>query len=60
VWHIYFKDRYAKAFTSLKRFTEIGWEDSLNGGEVLPGFKVKLQTLYEQAFPKRPKKRRGK
>jgi Uma2 family endonuclease len=57
VWYIYGQERYAKAFTSPKRFTEIGLDDYLDGRDVLPGFRLKLQTLYDQAFPRRPKKR---
>jgi Uma2 family endonuclease len=60
VWYVYFKDRYAKAFTDPKQSTRIDWTDSLDGGDVLPGFKIRLQELYEQAFPTRPKKRRGR
>lgn len=58
VWYLYAKDRTARVFTSLKRSTEIDLSGYLDGGDVLPGFRVQLQTVYDRAFPKRPKKRR--
>lgn len=60
VWYIYPKDRTAKLFTALDRFTEIEVDGILDAREVLPGFRLKLRTLFDRAFPKRPKKKRGK
>lgn len=60
VWYLYHQDRYLRAFTSPQRSTDAGLKDELDGRDVLPGFRVKLQDVYDQAFPKRPKKKRGK
>lgn len=60
VWYIDFKKRTARAFTAVDAFTDLKAADSLDGLDVLPGFRVKLQTLFERAFPKPPKKKRSK
>ena len=58
VWYIDFKMRTARAYTSAEEFTDIPATGKLDGLDVLPGFSVKLPSLYDQAFPKRPKKPR--
>jgi Uma2 family endonuclease len=60
VWYIYFKQRTARIYSNPDTFSEIDLQGSFDGQDVLPGFRLKLQTLYDQAFPKRPKKKRGK
>lgn len=60
VWYLYHQQRTLRAHTSPKRFTEIGLAEYLDGGEVLPGFRITLQSVYDAAFPKRPKKKRTK
>jgi len=60
VWYLYHEQRLARAFTSPKRGTDVGLDDCLDGRDVLPGFRIKLQDVYDEAFPKRPKKKRGK
>lgn len=60
VWYIDFQKRTARSYTSLAAFTDLGLADSLDGLEVLPGLRIKLQPLFERAFPQRPKKKRGK
>jgi len=57
-WFIDYKKRSARAYTSVDDVSALTLKDSLDGGDVLPGFRVKLQTLYDRAFPKRPKKGR--
>ncbi len=60
VWFIYFKQQSATIYSGPESFHEIDLHGNLDGQEVLPGFRLKLQTLYDQAFPKKPRKKRGK
>ena len=46
VWYIEPKTRTARAYTAVDRWTEIGVNDSLLGGEVLPGFELPLEQLF--------------
>ena len=57
VWLIDFQRRTARVYTSADKFTELPATGKLDGLDVLPGFSVKLQALYDAAFPKRPKKK---
>ncbi|HEX5105355.1 MAG TPA: Uma2 family endonuclease [Pirellulaceae bacterium] len=59
-WYIHFKQRKAQIYTSIDDVTDVSLNDCLDGGDVLPGFRVRLQTVYDRAFPTRPKKKRGK
>jgi Uma2 family endonuclease len=47
VWHIDPTTRTANAYTALDQWTEVGTSDSLLGGEVLPGFKLPLEQLFD-------------
>jgi Uma2 family endonuclease len=49
VWLIDPERRAAKVYTSLDGFTEIKESGTLDGGEVLPGFRVKLKELFSRA-----------
>ncbi len=46
VWYIEPKSRTALAYTAVEEWTEIGPNDSLLGGEVLPGFELPLAQLF--------------
>ena len=46
VWYIKSKTRTARAYTSEREWTEIGLNDSLRGGDVLPGFELPLAQLF--------------
>lgn len=46
VWYIEPKTRTARAYTAVREWTEIGPNDSLTGGEVLPGFQLQLAQLF--------------
>jgi Uma2 family endonuclease len=59
VWYLYHSQRKLRSFSSPKRGTDVRLDDYLDGRDVLPGFRIKLQDVYDQAFPKRPKKKRG-
>lgn len=50
VWFIYSKNRTARVYTSPRRFTRLAEDQSLNGGDVLPGFTLSLRELFERAF----------
>ncbi len=53
VWYVYPKTRKVVAYTSPESFTELNESDTLDGGEVLPGFTLNLKTLFET--PVQPK-----
>ena len=46
VWYIKPKTRTARAYTAENVWTEIGANDSLLGGDVLPGFELPLAQLF--------------
>ena len=46
VWCIEPKTRTARAYTAVNEWTEIGPNDSLQGGEILPGFRLPLAELF--------------
>jgi Uma2 family endonuclease len=46
VWHIEPKTRNARAYTAEDAGTEVGSNDSLAGGDVLPGFTLSLAQLF--------------
>jgi Uma2 family endonuclease len=60
VWYVYCKQQTARIYTSPDAFREIDLKGYLDGLDVLPGFRLKLQSLYDLAFPKNPKKKRRK
>jgi Uma2 family endonuclease len=47
----------ARVYTSAKKFKEYGKADTLDGGKVLPGFKLSLADLFASAKPPRKKPR---
>lgn len=46
VWYVYPKARQVVAYTSPDSFSELNESDTLNGGEVLPGFTLELKSLF--------------
>ncbi|HEX8200960.1 MAG TPA: Uma2 family endonuclease [Isosphaeraceae bacterium] len=50
VWFLYPKNRTARVYTSPRQFTRLAEDQSLDGGDVLPGFSVSLRELFERAF----------
>lgn len=58
-WFIHFKQRKAHVYRSVDDAELVTLKDWLDGGDVLPGFRVQLQAVYDRAFPKRPKGKRG-
>jgi Uma2 family endonuclease len=51
VWYIDPEQRTARAFTSQNQFTNLGEDDVLDGGDVLPGFRVRLGDVFTDAGP---------
>lgn len=49
VWYIDPDTRTAKVFTGPKHMTEIDEHGTLDGGDVLPGFRLSLRELFAQA-----------
>jgi Uma2 family endonuclease len=59
-WVIDPRQRTVKVHTSPKDATELSENDVLDGGAVLPGFRLALKDLFARvpAAPARPKRRR--
>jgi Uma2 family endonuclease len=49
VWYIDPQSRTARSYTARHEFTEISGDQTLEGGAVLPGFKIKLSDLFAEA-----------
>jgi Uma2 family endonuclease len=53
VWFIYPKTQTAEAYTSPADCRRVGKNQALTGGDVLPGFKLPLKTLFQRPRPPR-------
>ena len=49
VWFLYPKDRTARTYTAPRRATRLTQDQALDGGEVLPSFRLPLRTLFDRA-----------
>jgi hypothetical protein len=49
VWEAYPQTRVVKVFTALDRSTTVSDDDTLDGGEVLPGFKLSVRNGFARA-----------
>jgi Uma2 family endonuclease len=49
VWYVDPRTRTAKAYTAEEQCVELGEQDALSGGEVLPGFELPLKELFTKA-----------
>lgn len=49
VWFIYPDPPHARIYTTPDRFEEIDQTGTLEGGELLPGFSLPLQQLFDRA-----------
>jgi Uma2 family endonuclease len=49
VWLIDPKDRTARIYTTPRRGTKLTQDDALDGGDVLPGFRLPLRDLFDRA-----------
>jgi len=46
VWQVYLKTKTVEVYTSPGRFRTLGLTDTLDGGDVLPGFRLSLAELF--------------
>jgi Uma2 family endonuclease len=46
VWHVYPRTRTVEVYTSPSKFRTLTIDDTLDGGTVLPGFRLPLRTLF--------------
>jgi Uma2 family endonuclease len=58
VWQVYPKTRTVEVYTSPGRFRTLLIDDTLDGGSLLPGFRLPLRTLFGR--PTKPGSRRKK
>jgi Uma2 family endonuclease len=49
VWYVDPRARSARAYTAVEQCVVLGEQDSLSGGEVLPGFELPLKELFAKA-----------
>jgi len=49
VWYVDPQTRSARAYTAVDQCVALGEQDSLSGGEVLPGFELPLKDLFTKA-----------
>lgn len=54
VWYVDPPSRTAKAYTSPETWTDIGPEDTIDGGDVLPGFRLSMKDWFERAERRGP------
>lgn len=57
VWAIHHATKSAKVYTSTNQFRELDATGTLDGGKVLPGFKLKLADLFDSGKPQKKKPR---
>lgn len=57
VWYVYPKTRKVVSYSSPTTFTELGESDTLDAGDVLPGFTLELKSLFTKPgeAPDQPK-----
>lgn len=60
VWYIDIKKRTADVYTSPDQGETVTGEQSLDGGEVLPGFRLPLRKLFARLAPPAARKRNGR
>jgi Uma2 family endonuclease len=56
-WVINPPTKTAKVYTSAKKFKELAETDTLDGGKVLPGFRIKLSDLFASTRRRKKKPR---
>ena len=48
VWQVYPKTKTVHVYTSITKYTELGEDDTLDGGTVLPGFTLSIRRWFER------------
>jgi Uma2 family endonuclease len=59
VWYIDPKKRWARVYRSPNDLKEIDEKGTLDGGDVLPGFRIRLKALFDRADEGRPSEVKG-
>ena len=54
MWEVDPVKRAARAYTAPDRYTEVGEDGELDGGDVLPGFRVSLRQWFARAGERGP------
>jgi len=49
VWQVYPRKRLVRVYTAVDQFDEIGEDETLTGGAVLPGFALSVRRWFERA-----------
>ena len=49
VWYVYPDTRTVQVYTVSDESTRLAVDDSLNGGEVVPGFSLSIQKWFDKA-----------
>ena len=49
VWVVLPRKRLVRVYTSATDFSELGENDSLDGGEILPGFRLSIREWFDAA-----------
>jgi Uma2 family endonuclease len=49
VWYVYPRTRSVRVYTAPERVLELGEDKTLEGGDVLPGFTVKIRDWFQRA-----------
>lgn len=58
VWMVYPRKRVVDVYSSPTKFTTLTESDSLDGGDVLPGFRLPVRNLFVNLAPPKPKPRK--
>ena len=53
VWVVYPRNALVKVYRTLRKHTLLGLEDTLTGGELLPGFELPLKELFRELAAKK-------
>jgi Uma2 family endonuclease len=59
VWYVYPETRSAKVYTSAQQFRVLHEDDVLDGGDVLPGFRLTIRDWFERARTRASKEGEG-
>ena len=53
-WQVYPAARRVRVYTTVTDFVERGADDTLDGGDVLPGFQLSVRTWFDRAERRSP------
>ena len=55
VWYVDPSAKTVRVFTAVETWTDLGLDDTLDGGDVLPGFRLNLRDWFERSERRGPK-----